>query len=330
MPDSRFYPVPRTVSLKDITDFLGVEESSHSCKIKGVNDLENAGTAEIAACFDKKSLPLLRASQAGACLVTEEMVSHVPSHIIPLVVKNPRAAFAKIGHLFYPAASQLNLQDERGKAHIHPSVSIGLNVVVGKGAEIGENTIIGPGAYIGEGVKIGKNCRIYDNVTVLKAIIGDNVSIHSGARIGSEGFGFVQDGSDLIDIPHLGRVLIKNNVRIGANTTIDRGVLGDTVIGEFCRIDNLAQIAHNVHLGRGCVIVSQVGIAGSTHIGDFSILAGQVGIAGHLKIGNHVTIAAQSGVMKDISDGEKVGGSPAVPLREWHRQVLYLSKVIKK
>ena len=330
MTDPRFYPTPVPISLRKIADLFGACCHDENKSIQGINTLEDATADEIAACFDKKSIPLLQLTQAGACFVNTETMPYVPKGTIALEVINPRAAFAKLGYLFYPNVRYPHTEEGRSQSDIHPSASIGLNVFIGRGVEIGENTIVASGSYIGVGVKIGRNCRIYDNVTLIKTIVGNDASIHSGCRIGSEGFGFLHDGSELIDIPHLGRVLVKDNVRIGANTTIDRGVLGDTVIGDCCRIDNLVQIAHNVHLGRGCVIVSQVGIAGSTHIGDFSVLAGQVGIAGHLKIGRQVTVAAQSGVTKDIQDGEKMAGSPAVPLRQWHRQVLYVSKAIKK
>jgi UDP-3-O-[3-hydroxymyristoyl] glucosamine N-acyltransferase len=330
MPDPRFYQKPQTISLQRIADFLGVSCPDEQKKISGVNSLEEATEEDIAVCFDKKSLASLQTTHAGVCLVTQEFLSYVPKGTTALCVKNPRLSFAKVGHFLYPNTKNINVREGKGESQIHSSALISSTAFIGKGVEIEENTVIGANAHIGDGVKIGKNCHIHDNVTLMKTIIGNHVAIHSGARIGSEGFGFVNEGREVVDIPHLGRVLIKDNVRIGANTTIDRGVLGDTLIEEYCRIDNLVQIAHNVHLGKGCIIVAQVGISGSTQVGSFSIVAGQAGVTGHLKIGERVTIAAQSGVMRDIQDGETVGGSPAVPIREWHRQVIYLSKVIKK
>src|SRR3989344_198152 len=330
MPDTRFYPKPSLVSLKEITDFLGISCPEEKKKISGINTLEEATEGEIVACFDKKAISALHLTKAGVCLVSEDLLDAVPTTIISLCVKNPKVSFAKVAHFLYPHARTVSINEGRQESKISNSASVAATAFIGKVVEIGDHTVIGAGAYVGDGVKLGNNSCIHDHVSLMKTIIGNGVHVHSGARIGGEGFGFANEGAELVDIPHLGRVVIKDNVRIGANTTIDRGVLGDTLIEENCRIDNLVQIAHNVHLGKGCIIVSQVGISGSTQIGDFSILAGQVGLAGHLKIGKHVTIAAQSGVMRDIPDGETVGGSPSMPIRDWHRQVIYLSKIIKK
>ena len=168
------------------------------------------------------------------------------------------------------------------------------------------------------------------HVTITNTIAGDRLYVKPGARIGQPGFGFHMDERGHFDIPQIGCVRIGNDVQIGANTTIDRGSQHDTIIGNFCRIDNLAQIAHNVELGDGCVIVSQVGIAGSTKLGKFVIAGGQVGIAGHLNIGDGVKIAAQSGIMRDVAPGETISGSPAVPIREWHRQTIAIQRLTKK
>lgn len=330
MTHPQFYKTPTPVSLHKILTLLNVACPAVDLTITGINTLEEAGAQEMAACFDKKALSALAGTKAGACFVTEEFVSAVPSSTQALCVKNPRFMLAKAGHFLYPEVRSVNATEGRESCAISSSASIAPTAFIGKGASIGAHTHIGPGVCVGEGVQIGAHCRIHDNVTVTHAVIGDHVHVHSGARIGSAGFGFVHEGMEIVDIPHLGRVVIKSHVRIGANTTIDRGVFGDTFIGDGTHIDNLVQIAHNVHLGKGCIVVAQVGISGSTHMGDFSIIAGQAGIAGHLKIGKKVTIAAQSGVMRDIADGETVGGTPAVPIREWHRQVLYLSKAIKK
>lgn len=330
MTKPRFYKTPSPVSLQKILTLLNIPCPSEDLTITGINTLEEAGPQEMAACFDKKALSALTLTKAGVCFVTEEFASAVPSSTLALCVNNPRFMIAKVGHFLYPEVRSVEVKEGREGATISSSASIASTAFIGHGASIGDHTHIGPGAYIGADVQIGAHCRIHDNVTLTHAIVGDHVHVHSGARIGSAGFGFVHEGMEIVDIPHLGRVVIQGRVRIGANTTIDRGVFGDTFIGEGTHIDNLVQIAHNVHLGKGCIIVSQVGISGSTHIGDFSVVAGQAGIIGHLRIGKKVTIAAQSGVIRDIADGETVGGSPAVPIREWHRQVLYLSKAIKK
>ncbi|MFN7662429.1 MAG: UDP-3-O-(3-hydroxymyristoyl)glucosamine N-acyltransferase [Alphaproteobacteria bacterium] len=330
MANSRFYSVSSSLSIGQLGDLLKLSLSPINKSIKGINTLEHASSDELVACFDKKSLVELQSTKAGVCLTTKEFKDYVPAGTLCLELENPRAALARVAKILYPEVRIPEHAAGKDHAHIHPSARVADTAFIGRGVEIGEGSVIGHGSYIGSGVQIGKNCHIHDHVSVVKTIIGDHVVVHAGARLGFEGFGFVQDGHELIDIPHLGTLVIKDHVRIGANTTIDRGVLGDTIVGEFCRIDNLVQIAHNVRIGKGCIIVSQVGIAGSTEIGDFSVLAGQAGLSGHLKIGKKVTIAAQSGVMRDIPDGETVGGSPAVAIRDWHRQVLHLSKVIKK
>ncbi len=206
-------------------------------------------------------------------------------------------------------------------------LEISEHAIVDNSAEIGDRSIIHSGAFIGAGVKIGKNCVIHPNASITHAIIGDNVIIHHGASIGQDGFGYAFHNGKYHKIPQLGRVIIENDVEIGANTCIDRGAGPDTVIGEGTKIDNLVQIAHNVKIGKHCIIVAQVGISGSTEIGDHSVLGGQVGIVGHLKIGKGVQVAAQSGVFRDLKDKEIVGGSPCVPLRQHHKQTIMLNKL---
>jgi UDP-3-O-[3-hydroxymyristoyl] glucosamine N-acyltransferase len=202
--------------------------------------------------------------------------------------------------------------------------------VVGANTEIGEGTWLGPGVVIGEGVVVGRDCRIHANVTLSHCIVGARVTVFPGARIGQDGFGFAPDPRGHVTVPQLGRVLIHDDVRIGANTTIDRGAGPDTVIGAGCRIDNLVQIGHNVVLGRGCIVVAQAGIAGSTRLGDFVVLGGQAGLTGHLTIGAGAQVAAQAGVMDDVPPGAIYGGSPAIPARDWHRQTVAVRKLVKK
>lgn len=190
--------------------------------------------------------------------------------------------------------------------------------------------MIEPNVVIAQGCKIGKNCRIGNNASIAYSIIGDNCYIYTGARIGQDGFGFQFMNGQHHRIPQLGRVIIGNDVEIGANACIDRGALDDTIIGDGSRIDNLVQIAHNDKLGRGCVIVSQVGIAGSCTLGDYVVLGGQVGLADHLNIGSGAQVAAQSGAMRDIEAGAVVMGSPCVPIKDFMRQVSFLQKNSKK
>jgi UDP-3-O-[3-hydroxymyristoyl] glucosamine N-acyltransferase len=220
---------------------------------------------------------------------------------------------------------------------IDPSASLGTDCVIEDGVIIGAHVKIGSRcrlqahAVIRQGVEIGDDCDIGPHVTITHALIGNKVRLHPGACIGRQGFGFAIDpATGFTAVPQLGRVIIENDVEIGANTTIDRGAGPDTVIGQGTRIDNLVQIGHNVKIGKFCVIVAQVGISGSTQIGDFAMLGGQAGIAGHIKIGQGAKIAAQSGIMRDIGAGEEVMGSPAVPIRQSMKQTAMLAKLVSK
>ena len=200
---------------------------------------------------------------------------------------------------------------------------IGEKAKIAPGCVIGANSVIGAGCVLGEGTRIGSN------VSIVCSLIGERVLIHSGVRIGQDGFGFAM-GEEHLKVPQLGRVVIGDDVEIGANTTVDRGSGPDTVIGTGSKIDNLVQIAHNVHLGRGCVIVAQAGISGSTKLDDYVVVGGQSGLTGHLHLGTGAQVAGNSGVMRDVGPGETVGGSPAVPIRDWHRQTVALSRLAGK
>jgi UDP-3-O-[3-hydroxymyristoyl] glucosamine N-acyltransferase len=194
-------------------------------------------------------------------------------------------------------------------------------VSIGSGSTISANSVIGAGC------KIGRDCIIAPNVSVTYALLGNRVYLHPGVRIGQDGFGFVPGPAGLEKVPQLGRVIIQDNVEIGANTTIDRGSLSDTVIGEGTKIDNLVQVAHNVKIGRHCVIAAHTGISGSVTIGDMAMIGGRVGLADHINIGSRVQIAAASGVMNDIPDGERWGGLPARPLKQWFRDIATLRSI---
>ncbi|NQV21472.1 MAG: UDP-3-O-(3-hydroxymyristoyl)glucosamine N-acyltransferase, partial [Rhodospirillales bacterium] len=218
-------------------------------------------------------------------------------------------------------------------AHINPNASLGEDCTVDAGAVIENGAVLGPRCTIRANAVVGAHCELGTDVqlgpgaTVQYSLIGDRVTIHAGARIGEDGFGFAPDASGHVKIPQLGRVIIGDDVEIGANSTIDRGSAGDTIIGPGCWIDNLVQIAHNVELGRGCILAAMVGISGSTKFGDFVIAGGQAGITGHLNIGTGAQIAAQSGVMRDVAQGVIMGGSPAVPIRQYHKQTTILGQL---
>ena len=221
-------------------------------------------------------------------------------------------------------------------AHVHPQarledgVRVDPGAVVGPGAEIGSGTVLGPNAVIGPNVRIGRDCSIGAGATLTHALVGNRVIVHPGARIGQDGFGFAMGAGGHLKVPQIGRVIVQDDVEIGANTTIDRGASRDTVIGEGTKIDNLVQIAHNVVIGRHCVIVSGVGISGSTTLEDYVVLGGQVGVVGHLRIGMGAQIAGSSNVNRDVPPGSRWGGTPAKPVRTWFREMTTLARLAER
>lgn len=275
-------------------------------------------------------------SRAGFCFVPQNPSKHTsPLETVLIQCGSVTHAFAAVARLLYPDATlsiwaQQTAVDPSAK--IGDNVSLAPGVVIGPQAEIGDGTRIGPNAVIGRGVAIGRNCELGSNVTVSHAYLGDEVLVLPGAQIGSPGFGFASGPTGHIKIPQLGRVIIQDRVEIGACTTVDRGALGDTVIGEGTKIDNLVQIGHGTHLGRHCVIVGQVGLSGSCEIGDFVVMGGQVGIADHAKIGTGARIAARSAMASgaELLGGQDYGGAPARPVREWIREMHTLSAMAKR
>ncbi len=262
-------------------------------------------------------------TRAGWCLVRAKgPLRQTPSATVLLPCAAIGRAFAKIARLFYPEHEMDVRAQERA---IHPTARVSSNVVLAPGvvlgpdAEIGERTRIGANAVIGRGVTIGRDCLIGANAFIGFAHIGDEVVVQSGGIVGGSGFGFSSAADGHAKTPQLGRVILQDRVEIGANTTIDRGALGDTVIGEGSKIDNLVQIGHNTSIGRHCILAGQVGISGSVVIGDFVLMGGKVGIADHVTIGDRVRLAALTGVGFNLEGGQDYGGVPARPIREWQR-----------
>ncbi len=298
-----------------------------------VQPLTEAGKTDVSFLDNKKYTHAFKNSSAGLCILRPDLAKAAPAKMGLLLTPDPYSAYARVAAAFYPQDHPVSAISE--KADIDPDAQIGANcsiangVRIGPGVTIGNNCIIGANTEIASGCALGDDCRIASNVTLQYCLLGKEVIIHPGVRIGQDGFGFAPGAQGHLKVPQLGRVVIGNQVEIGANTTIDRGTGPDTVIGDGTKIDNLVQIGHNVVIGRHCFIVSLVGISGSTKVGDFTMIGGQAGIAGHLNIGSGVKIAAQSGIMRDIADGETVGGSPARPMKVWLREIATLQKLAK-
>ncbi len=337
MPDPRFYRKEKDLTLQQVLQLidkekeLGVFFKDKDKIIKGVGSLLSGQVGEIAFCQSKKYEDSLRQSKVSFCFVLPELKDSVPNGCLAIPVGSPMRAFAKVMEAFYPHYRDFPSYDSKGELHskavIAKTARISFGVVIGEGAVIQDNAFIGPYTVIGPGVIVGEGTQIGSHATIEFSLLGKNVRIGAGTRSGGEGFGFVMDEKGHVPVPQLGRVLIEDGVEIGANCTIDRGALDDTIISVGTRIDNLVHLAHNVKVGRGCVIVAQVGIAGSTQLGDYVAIGGQAGLTEHLTIGARARIAAQSGVMRNVEEGETVSGSPAVPISLWRKQNVILSRL---
>lgn len=334
MADPRFFKKAGPFTLAEIAQMSGAELADATAGQKTIEDvapLQDATSVHLGFLDNKKYAAVFKQTKAGACFVRPEMVAHAPAGTVCLITKNPYRAYALTAQAFYP---QPAVRDFRA-----PSAVIDPTAVVAKGAFIDHGAVIGAGVKIAAGcrigaravladnVEIGEGSDIGENVYITHALIGKNVRIYPGAVIGRPGFGFAMDAAGFISVPQLGRVIIEDHVEIGANSTIDRGAGPDTIIGQGTRIDNLVQIGHNVQTGKNCVIVAQTGISGSTRLADFVMTGGQAGIAGHLSIGSGAKIAAQSGIMRDIPPAAEMMGSPAMPIKQYMRQVAMLSRM---
>jgi UDP-3-O-[3-hydroxymyristoyl] glucosamine N-acyltransferase len=335
MDQNEFFPPHDGISLRELADRLGAElldEGAGNRVIRSVAPVARAKQGDICYMLSRKSRHELETCQASAILCDPAISSIVPAHISILLTKSPHAAFANAGALLHPQAMRpalvTSLPDAISPAafvdptaRLEPGVEVEPMAVIGARAEIGAGTRIAAGAVIGADVKIGRDCTIASGATIVAALIGNNVIIHNGVRIGQDGFGFAPGPRGMLKIVQVGRVIIQDHVEIGANTTVDRGAMDDTVIGEGTKIDNQVQVAHNVRIGRHCGIASGAGIAGSTRIGDGVLIGGASGINGHISIGDGVQIAAMSGVIGNIPAGAKYGGIPARPMKYFLRDL---------
>jgi UDP-3-O-[3-hydroxymyristoyl] glucosamine N-acyltransferase len=316
-----FKKIKKFILLKEIYNICNYSEKKLlNKKINGVNNIKDAKIGEVIFFNDLNYEPEIKITKASACIVSKKLAKYLNKNIIPIISQNPLLDFYKTVILFYPNSSidneKVNISKNNYK-YFKKNISIGKNTLIDKSANIGKDTHIGNNVIIKYGVYIGKNCKIGSNVIIENSLLGDNITIKSGTLIGQTGFGFNFEKKKRIKFPHIGRVIIENDVQIGSFCTIDRGSLTDTIIGEYTSIDNQVQIAHNVKIGNFCMIASQSGIAGSSVIGNNVKIGGQTGISGHLSIGNNVKIGGKSGVIADIEDNQTVMGYPAKSIRDF-------------
>jgi UDP-3-O-[3-hydroxymyristoyl] glucosamine N-acyltransferase len=312
------------------------DELVQSRTVSGLLPLSEAAPHQLSFFDNRKYLSQLQATRAGACLVSAQFADRVPADTVAIVTKAPYVAFAKALALFYPDGMRSKAAEAGTEQRISPSAVIedGAEIepgaIIGPEARIGSGTRIAAGAVVGYRVAIGRGCYIGPHVSVMHALIGDRVILHAGVRIGQDGFGFAMSRQGHLKVPQVGRVIIQDDVEIGANSTVDRGALKDTVIGEGTKIDNLVQIGHNVVMGRHCVIVGQVGIAGSAELGDHVVMGGHSGLVGHIKVGNGAQIAGGSHPKDDVPPGAVLAGTPARPFKQWAREVAAVTRLARR
>jgi UDP-3-O-[3-hydroxymyristoyl] glucosamine N-acyltransferase len=337
MVDTRFHRFAGPVPLGTILTAIGWDEAlaglyRPELEIGGVAELELAGPSDLALAAHLNYAEELRHTAAGIVIVAPGLQDAVPEGAHAVVVERPHQLFADMLDYLYPASTRsviASVRDDLGAPIFERDVVLGTNVVVGSGVEIGRGTIIGANTVIGAGVTIGRNCIIAANCTIDCAHIGNDVTIHSGVRIGTEGFGWLDHGRANRKIPQLGRVIVQDQVEIGANSTIDRGALGDTVLGEGTKIDNLVQIGHNCRIGRNCLIAAMSGLSGSTIVGDGVLMGGGVGTSGHLIIGAGSIVHGRAAVTKNWPPGSKLAGAPAQDIRDFWREIAAMRKLSK-
>lgn len=337
MVDTRFHRFAGSVSIGDLLTSLKRSDilptlTDADLIISGVAELELAGAGELALAAHPNYSDELRRTQASAVIVLPALRDLVPAGTMAIASDKPHHLFADILDALYPDSTRSVIAGGRvelGEPIIERDVVLGTNVVIGAGVEIGRNTVIGANTVIGPGVTIGRNCIIAANTTIDCAHIGNDVVIHAGVRVGTEGFGWLDFGHTNRKLPQLGRVLIQDRVEIGANSTIDRGALGDTVLGEGTKIDNLVQIGHNCRIGRNCLIAAMSGLSGSTIVEDGVLLGGGVGTSGHLTIGTGSVVHGRAAVTKNWPAGSKLAGAPAQDIRDFWREMAAMRKLAK-
>lgn len=336
MVDIRFHPYAGSKSVGEL-----LEGSAHDAEasaetrelvIEGAAEIEAAEVGQIVLAASSEYVHLLENCKASVAIVNQKTQSAVPDGMPSIVAKNAHGLFIDILEQLYPASTRHIWAESARPSEdtwVESGVTIAPSAHVGVGAEIGHGTIIGANATIGAGVTIGRDCLIGPNVSIECAYIGNNVVIQAGTRIGCEGFGWLEQGQSNRKIPQLGRVIIQDSVEIGANSTIDRGALGDTVIGELTKIDNLVQIGHNCRIGRSCLIAAMSGLSGTTVLGDGVLMGGGSGTSGHMHIGSHSIVHGRAAVTKDWPEGSKLAGAPAQDIKAFWKELAVVRRLVK-
>ncbi len=334
MADPHFFQNAGPFSLSDLCELVdGIlsEGANPNLLVHDVATLEAADHTQISFLDNKKYLPDYTNTRAGVCIVDQKFASKKPDNTTLILTKKPYKAYALIAQKFYPRKqlSQSNIHEAAvvdASAQIGNRCHISAGVYIGKDVVIGDECIIEPNVVISDGVKVGSNTLLGANSSLEYCSLGSNCQIHAGVRVGNRGFGFAMEPDGYIDVPQLGRVIIGNDVEIGANSCIDRGAGPDTIIGDGTKIDNLVQIGHNVQMGKQCVVVAQSGIAGSSILEDYVVMGAQSGVSGHIKMGTGVQIAGRAAVIKDVEAGQVVAGTPAMPIKDFFRLVAMWKK----
>ena len=323
MQTNHFFPKKGPFSLLEISKLINSENNSfkNDCKIYDISSLNEASKKDITFFNSVKYKNISANTKAAACITSSNLSKFLPNNCIKLNVKNVLLAVTKVSKMLYPTADvdvpDNNLTNSDDLKKLYPNVVFGKNILIGKNVKIGKNSIVSSNSIIESNVEIGQNCIIGSFVVVKNTQMHNDVCVQDGSKVGVKGFGFIPVKNKNLRTPHIGKVILEEGVEIGANCTIDRGSLSDTIIGKNTFLDNQVHVAHNVHIGSNCMIAGQVGFAGSSTIGDNVVIGGQAGISGHLKIGKNVKIGGGSGVINDIQDNQIVMGYPAKNIRNF-------------